>query len=64
MFTQALEAQKQQNKDTHIEMQTLTFVPEEFAIKQLKEYLENILYSKSSISESIHEELEFLIDYF
>ncbi len=64
MFTQALEAQKQQNKDTHIEMQTLTFVPEEIAIKQLKEYLENILYSKSSISESIHEELEFLIDYF
>ncbi len=64
LFKKGVEKQKKRKKDTHTEWIDLELVDYEIAIEKLKIYLQNNLYSKSSIKESLKKDIEFLLDYF
>ncbi|MBS9784125.1 TerD family protein [Candidatus Gracilibacteria bacterium] len=64
LFTKALERQKNKKSDSAVSWEILEFVDEKEAQERVKKYLQDILYSKSSIKESLHTEVEFLLDYF
>ena len=64
IIDKAILRQNNKKEDSNIIWINLKFVLEYDAEKELFKYLENLLYSKSSIKISLKEELEFLINYF
>lgn len=56
--------QDNRKSDTHTELTTLHFVSDEEMKEKLQEYLLKNLYSKSSIKESLKDDLRVLINYY
>ena len=64
LFKKWIQRQKSKKSDSHTEWIKLEFITEQEAINKILNYMQNILYSKSSIKESLKNEIEFLINYF
>lgn len=63
LYEKGKQRQKNRKKDTHVQWIQLRLVDKEEAERQLKQYLSQILYAKSSIKEELKKEIAFLLDY-
>ena len=64
LFLAGAAKQAARKGDTHVEWVDLEFVEESEAITRAKNFLNGVLYAKSSIKEALAPDIEFLLDYF
>lgn len=64
LFSIALKKQDAKKGDTHVEWIDLTLLDEDDTLVELSNYLNNILYAKSSVKVELHSDIEKLIGFF